>query len=77
MSTKNSEAIVLQANIYISNINRFLKDVKSEVSADFIHFNNKNIIIITSKAVAFSDLSIVEEYIKEFNNIDLNNIIYL
>jgi len=50
--------------------------VKSEVSADFIHFN-KRIIITTNIAVASSNLNVVERYIKELNNIDLNNVIGL
>jgi len=58
MSANNFEAIVLQANVHISNINRLLKDMKFEVSANFICSDNKDIIITTNKAVAFSDLSI-------------------
>jgi len=51
--------------------------VKSEVSADFIHFNNKEVIITTNKAVASSNLNVVKRYIKELNNIDLNNVMSL
>jgi len=51
--------------------------VKSEVSVDFIHFNNKGVIITTNKAVASSNLNVVERYIKELNNIDLNNVMSL
>jgi len=36
MSEVNARTIALQANVHISNINRLLKEVKSEVSADFI-----------------------------------------
>ena len=61
-------------NIHISNINRLLKDMKSEVLADFICFDNKGSIITTNKAVATSDLNIIEKYIKELNNINSNNI---
>ena len=51
--------------------------MKSEVSVDFIHFNNKGVIITTNKAVASSNLNVVERYIKELNNIDLNNVMSL
>ena len=74
MSTNNSEAIILQANEHILNINRFLKGIKSDVSANFICSDNKGVIINTNKATASSDLSIVEKYIKKLNNINLNNI---
>ena len=75
MSAINSEAIVLQAKTYISNINRLLKSVKSEISTKFIYFENRRIIITTNEVVVSSDLNIVERYIKELDNIDLNNII--
>jgi len=74
MSANNSEAIISQANAYILNINKFLKSVKSEVSADFIYFNNKGIIITTNKAAAPSNLNIVEMYVKELDNSNLNNV---
>ena len=77
ISTNNSKAIISQANIYILNINRLLKDVKSEVFADFICFDNKGVIITTNKAVTSSDLNIVERYVKELNNIDLDNVIVI
>ena len=51
--------------------------MKSEVSVDFIHFNNKGVIITTNKAVASSNLNVVKRYIKELNNIDLNNVMSL
>ena len=76
ISIINSEAIVLQANTHISNINRLFKSVKSEVSTNFIYSNNKGI-IITTKVVMFSDLNIVERYVKELENINLNNVISL
>lgn len=75
MSTNNSEAIALQANSYISNINRFLKSIKSEVSADFICSNNRKIIITTNKVTASSNLNIVERYVKKLDIINSNNVI--
>ena len=36
MSEVNARTIALQANAYISNINRLLKEVKSEMSANLI-----------------------------------------
>ena len=48
--------------------------MKYEVSADFIYLDNKGIIITTNKAIATSDLNVIEKYIKELNNINSNNI---
>jgi len=70
ISTNNAKTIISQANKYISNIDRLLKDMKSNVSADFIYSNNKEVIITTTA----SDLNIVKKYIKKLNNVDLNDI---
>ena len=77
MSTNKFKAIILQANIHTLNIDRLLKNIKSKVSANYIYFNNKEIIITTNKTAVFSDLNIIERYIKELNNINLNNVISL
>jgi len=70
MSKNNSNAIVFQAKIYILNINKLLKGMKSEVLADFIYFNNKRIIITTNKAVVTSDLNVMEKCIKKLFNLN-------
>lgn len=67
ISINNAKAIISQANKHISNINKLLKDVKSNVSADFIYSNNKEVIITTNKVVAAFDLNIVKKYIKKLN----------
>jgi len=74
ISTNNLEAIISQANIHIININCLLKDAKSEISADFICFDNKGVLITTNKATVVSDLNIIEKYVKNADNIDLQDI---
>ena len=73
MNANNSEAIILQESTHISNINRLLKGMKSEILADFICSNNKGVVIMTNKAAATSDLSIIRKYIKRVDNVDLEN----
>ena len=51
-----------KSNTYIANINRLLKDIKSDILADFICSDNKGTIITTNKIVAILDLSIMEKY---------------
>jgi len=63
-----------KSNVYIFNINRLLREVKSNILADFIYFNNKDIVIITNKVATFSDLNIMKKYIKVINNIDISDI---
>ena len=64
MNTNNAKRVIAQFNMYIANINRLLKEIKLEISADYIHSNNKRIVIITNKVAIFSDLNIVKKYIK-------------
>ena len=63
-----------KANTHITNINRLLKGVKFTTSIDFIHADNKDILITTNNATSASNLNIIEKYIKELNNIDYDNI---
>ena len=57
-----------------TNINRLLKEVKSDISANYICSNNKEIIITTNKIATSSDLNIIEKYVKELNDVDMNDI---
>ena len=59
---------------YISNINRILKNIKSEVMADFIHTDNWGLIIITNKVTSQSNLNTIESYIKNINIINIEDI---
>jgi len=77
MSINNSNTIIFQVNVYILNINRLLKGMKSKVSTNFICSDNRGVIITTNKAAATSDLNVVKGYIKELNNINSNNIMSL
>ena len=57
----------LSAHVY--NINRALKNIKSEIIADFIHLDNKSIIITTNKMASMLNLQTIKRYIKNINNI--------
>ena len=67
----------MQSNTYITNINRLLKDIKWDTSADFIHTNSKGIIATINKIATLSDLKVVEKYMKKLNNIDTSNVMSL
>ena len=56
------------------NINYLLKGAKSEILADFICSNNKEVIITTNKAAVVSNLIIIKIYIKGVDNIKSENI---
>ena len=75
MSTNNTERVIVQSNIHISNINRLLKDIKSEIYANFICSNKRSIILTTNNITSTLDMQTIEKYIKNLNNIDSNEII--
>ena len=70
ITVSNAETIVNLANQYIANINRYLKKIKSDISADFIHKINDGIIITTNKAVVVLDLNVIKKYLKSINNLN-------
>ena len=66
---------MISSGIYIANINRAFKNIKSEIVADFIHSDQYRLIITTNKIALLSNLCTIENYIKDIDNIELNNII--
>ena len=75
MSTNNFERVMIKSNTHIANINKLLKGIKPDISANYIHSNNKKVIIITNKIAITSDLNIIEKYIKELNDVNTINVI--
>jgi len=59
MARSNAELIINSANQQIANINKSLKEIKSDITVDFIY------IIITDKLANTSDLKIIKKY-KEY-----------
>jgi len=78
MGSNNLDRVIARSNVHVANINSSLKniksEVKSEVTVDFIRPNNKGIIVITNKVAATSDLKVTEDYMKNLNNVDLNDV---
>ena len=70
----NAELIINLASSNITNINKCLKNTKSDIIADFIHLTNNGVIITTNKPANMSNLLIIKKYMKNINNINLDNI---
>ena len=64
MSIDNIKNFVKDTSIHIININRSLKNIKSDIIADFIHIDNKDIVISTNKVASPLDLQTIKKYIK-------------
>ena len=74
MTKSNAELIVNSAHIHISNVNKCLKNSKSNIIADFIRFNASGIIITTNSPANDLDLSTIENYLKNVQNINPDSI---
>ena len=48
INTENRTSFIKESSIYIANINRALKNIKSEIMADFIQLDKRDIIITTN-----------------------------
>ena len=75
MDNNNISKFILSSNKYVTNINRALKNIKSEIMADFVHTDHCGLIIITNKVASQSDLSTIENYIKNIDVIESEDII--
>ena len=74
MTKTNAELIINSAHIHTSNINKYLKNSKSDTFADFIQLNVNGIIITTNKPASNLDLSTIEKYLKSIQNVNLDSI---
>ena len=59
---------------HITNLNRALKNIKSDVMADFVRSDQTGITIVMNKITALLDLQMIEKYIKQANQIDSGNL---
>ena len=66
----NAELIINSANQQITNINKSLKEIKSDITVDFICIINNRVIITTNKPANTSNLKIIEKCIKNVSNIN-------
>jgi len=60
--------------IHVTNLNRNLKNMKSEVSVDFIQSDPVGITIVTNKVSQASDLTTIENYVKNSESIDSSQV---
>jgi len=74
MSNDNILKFMTSSSSHIANLNSIFKNIKSEIVADFICSDQHGLIITTNKVTLPSDLSAIENYIKNVNNIKSNNI---
>ena len=70
MSSDNAVSFMKNSLLNVANINRELQNAKTEVLVDYIRSDNTGIVVVTNKVVQQSDLSIIDRYIKNSNDIN-------
>ena len=66
ISNKNKAKFIKSSSAHITNLNRVLKNTKSEVMADFVHMKQVGITIMTNKVVSPLDLQTIKKYVKTY-----------
>ena len=74
MSNKNKLKFIEVSSTHVTNLNRALKNIKSEVMADFICIDQTGIIIVTNKVASPLDLQTIKKYIKNTNLINSDEV---
>ena len=70
IAKSNTELIINLTHTHISNVNKCLKNSKSDIIVDFIQITNNGIIIITNKLANVLDLSTIEKFLKNIDNVN-------
>ena len=66
---------MVKSNKYITNINKSLKRIKSDISANYIWSVNRSIVITTNRVVAELNMKVVKKYMKNLNDVDLTEVL--
>ena len=74
MAKHTAELIVNSAYTYIANVNKCLKNTKPDIAIDFIQSTNNGIVITINKPANDLNLSTIEKYLKNIQNIDSDSI---
>lgn len=72
MNLDNTNKFMKDSSAHITNINRVLKNIKSDIMADFIYIENRKVVITTNKIIGVLNLQTIERYVKKMNNIEVN-----
>ena len=70
MAKHIAELMINSAHTHIINVNKYLKNSKLDIVTDFIHITNNGIIITTNKPANNLNLSTIEKYLKNIQNVD-------
>ena len=70
ISNNNISSFMKNSSAHVTNLNRLLRNAKTEVTVDFIRSDPIGLVIVTNKVAVQSDLQIIDQYVKIYNNIN-------
>ena len=74
MNLDNANKFMNNSSSYVTDINKALKNIKSDIMANFICIKNREVIITTNKIAEALDLQTIEKYVKNMNDIEANQV---
>jgi len=72
--SNNKMKFMADSSVYITNINKVLKNIKLKVMTNFIHSDQAGITIIINKVALLFNFQTIEKYIKKVNYIEANKV---
>jgi len=72
--SNNKMKFMADSSVYITNINKVLKNIKLKVMTNFIHSDQASITIIINKVALLLNFQTIEKYIKKVNYIEANKV---
>jgi len=70
MSNNNISSFMKNSSAHVTNLNRLLRNTKTEVMVDFIRSDPTRLVIVTNKVAVQSDLQIIDQYVKKSDDIN-------
>ena len=74
ISSNNTEKFMSALDDHVANLNYILKGIKSDTIVDFIWTDYRDLIITSNKVMSPSNISIINNYIKKCDNINVKDI---
>jgi len=69
MNNDNKIKFIKDSCNHVTNINKALKNIKLEVTVDFIHSDQSEVMIVTNKVASPLNLQIIESNVKSTKHI--------
>ena len=70
----NTNKFMASTSNHITHINRALKNIKSDILADYVQQKSTDVIIVTNKVALPSNLQTIENFVQNMENINSEDI---